>query len=144
MSAEGIAADAAGRRLKASKAHQKRMAAINAERRAIEATGAKAIARCPEHGLHGERNECFVCYAPVELVAMVPAGEVERLRAERDRYSEALHDIEDENDRLRAALSDLIGNSPCRCDHPLVTPPCSKHRATRALDDPSSKGDVPA
>jgi hypothetical protein len=31
------------------------------------------IARCPEHGLHGERDECFVCGGPVEQVPMVPA-----------------------------------------------------------------------
>lgn len=30
------------------------------------------IARCPEHGLHGERDECFVCGGPVEQVAMQP------------------------------------------------------------------------
>lgn len=31
------------------------------------------IARCPEHGLHGERTECFVCGGPVEQVPMLPA-----------------------------------------------------------------------
>lgn len=30
------------------------------------------IARCPIHGLHGERTECFVCGGPVERVAMEP------------------------------------------------------------------------
>jgi hypothetical protein len=30
------------------------------------------IARCPVHGLHGEREECFVCGATVEKVRMVP------------------------------------------------------------------------
>lgn len=29
------------------------------------------IARCPEHGLHGERASCFVCGGPVEQVQMV-------------------------------------------------------------------------
>lgn len=76
------------------------------------------IARCPEHGLHGERTECFVCGGPVEQVRMVPAefvegavvagvevaakvrdanqaerrrleAEVERLTRERDRAVEA-------------------------------------------------------
>jgi hypothetical protein len=28
------------------------------------------IARCPKHGLHGERTECYVCGGPVEQVAM--------------------------------------------------------------------------
>lgn len=30
------------------------------------------IARCPVHGLHGERHECFVCGGDVEQVPMVP------------------------------------------------------------------------
>lgn len=34
------------------------------------------IARCPEHGLHGERAECFVCGGPVDQVPMVHAGGV--------------------------------------------------------------------
>ena len=28
------------------------------------------IARCPEHGLHDERDACFVCGGPVEQVPM--------------------------------------------------------------------------
>lgn len=35
-------------------------------------TSPVTIARCPEHGLHGEREDCFVCGGPVEQVAMVP------------------------------------------------------------------------
>lgn len=31
-----------------------------------------SIARCAEHGLHGERTACFVCGGPVEQVAMAP------------------------------------------------------------------------
>lgn len=34
------------------------------------------IARCPEHGLHGQRIECHVCGGPVEQVPMVPAAAV--------------------------------------------------------------------
>lgn len=42
------------------------------------------IALCPEHGLHGERTECYVCGGPVEQVPMVPAGSTrEAPRAER-------------------------------------------------------------
>lgn len=37
------------------------------------------IARCPEHGLHGERSECFVCGGPVDQVEMVPAVHAEEL-----------------------------------------------------------------
>lgn len=32
------------------------------------------IARCPIHGLHGERDECFECGGPVEKVRMVEVG----------------------------------------------------------------------
>lgn len=70
------------------------------------------IARCPEHGLHGERTECFICGGPVEQVAMVPVvpaaiaadrrlcdhgGLCGRYRGERDA-AQARHDV------LRAAL----------------------------------------
>jgi hypothetical protein len=34
------------------------------------------IARCPEHGLHGERDTCFVCGGPVEQVDVIPAEEL--------------------------------------------------------------------
>lgn len=34
------------------------------------------IASCPVHGLHGQREECFVCGGPVEQVPMVPAAAV--------------------------------------------------------------------
>ena len=37
------------------------------------------IARCPEHGLHGERQECFVCGGPVEQVPMVALSEHDAL-----------------------------------------------------------------
>lgn len=40
------------------------------------------IARCPVHGLHGERTECFVCGGEVEQVAMVPAGAIANDRAQ--------------------------------------------------------------
>lgn len=39
------------------------------------------IAECPEHGLHGQREECFVCGKPVRQVRMVLASEAERLAA---------------------------------------------------------------
>lgn len=29
------------------------------------------VARCPEHGLHGERTDCYVCEGPVEQVPML-------------------------------------------------------------------------
>jgi len=42
------------------------------------------IARCPVHGLHGERSECFVCGGPVEQVAVMPVG-VSRRHLRRHR-----------------------------------------------------------
>lgn len=42
---------------------------------------AVCIARCPEHGLHGERIACFVCDGQVEQVEMVPVVAYLALRA---------------------------------------------------------------
>lgn len=39
------------------------------------------VARCPEHGLHGERTECFVCGGPVEQVRMVAMDAAEQALA---------------------------------------------------------------
>lgn len=38
------------------------------------------IAHCPEHGLHGSRERCFVCDQPVEQVPMVPASRLDAVR----------------------------------------------------------------
>lgn len=46
-------------------------AAVNAADQARQRQAVN-IARCPEHGLHGERTECFVCGGPVEQVPMYP------------------------------------------------------------------------
>jgi hypothetical protein len=40
------------------------------------------IALCPDHGLHGERTECFVCGRPVDQLVMVEKAPVD---AERER-----------------------------------------------------------
>lgn len=40
------------------------------------------VARCPEHGLHGCRDECFVCGGSVEQVAMVPLADLHPAVAE--------------------------------------------------------------
>lgn len=45
------------------------------------------IARCAKHGLHGERQVCFVCGGPVEQVAMVLAAEAQRLRVALQQIS---------------------------------------------------------
>jgi hypothetical protein len=38
------------------------------------------IARCKDHGLHGQRTECFTCGLPVEQVPMVAVADLRRLR----------------------------------------------------------------
>lgn len=52
------------------------------------------IARCPEHGLHGERTSCFVCGGEVEQVRMVLASELAVAVRERDimRKANVTHD----------------------------------------------------
>lgn len=35
------------------------------------------VARCPEHGLHGQRDTCFECGGPVEQVAMIDVADDE-------------------------------------------------------------------
>lgn len=44
------------------------------------------FANCPEHGLHGERDECFVCGKPVDHVAYVRADLHARVRQWRVRW----------------------------------------------------------
>jgi hypothetical protein len=51
---------------------------------------AVSIARCPEHGLHGERDACFVCGGPVEQVAMVDAA----VAADRDHWIRLFNRLE--------------------------------------------------
>jgi hypothetical protein len=46
------------------------------------------IARCPEHGLHGDRQDCFECGGSVEQVEMVEAAKL-------TRYEEVLREIHD-------------------------------------------------
>lgn len=44
------------------------------------------IARCPEHGLHGDRRWCFVCGGPVERAEFAPKADYDRLRAAIEDY----------------------------------------------------------
>lgn len=94
MSAEGERVNADGRMLKAKKQATRHSAEFAARRRAIREAGAVAIARCPEHGLHGMRVECYVCGEGVELVAMVGVEERDELRAH--------------NEHLRATLAQML------------------------------------
>jgi hypothetical protein len=50
--------------------------------------GVANIARCPEHGLHGARSECFICGGAVEQVPMVPCDD-----AAVERAAEALYEL---------------------------------------------------
>jgi hypothetical protein len=59
-----------------------------------ERSGAVLIARCPTHGLHGERDACYVCGGPVEQVVMVPVFEHQAAVAERDAEIERLRLIQ--------------------------------------------------
>lgn len=71
------------------------------------------IARCPVHGLHGERSECFVCNGPVEQAPMVSIDVLRRLLAavENTQGSTVMGDEAelryggDEYDELTAAVS---------------------------------------
>lgn len=57
------------------------------------------FARCPEHGLHGQRARCFECGAECEQVRMVPLAEVERVVQERDQLRAACCVLLDAKDR---------------------------------------------
>ncbi|HWF25166.1 MAG TPA: hypothetical protein VG275_06955 [Solirubrobacteraceae bacterium] len=52
---------------------------------ALEAPELVNIARCPEHGLHGCRTECFFCGGPVDQVEMMALAELELLPVGGDR-----------------------------------------------------------
>lgn len=90
------------------------MAGMNAAERTW-GDDAAGIAYCPEHGLHGERDECFVCHRLVEQVQMVPVHTAAKawraLERVRDRWiSHALemaHRVRDIREELLIAEFDL-------------------------------------
>jgi hypothetical protein len=70
------------------------------------------IARCPEHGLHGERTECFVCGGEVEQVAMVEIS---------DEGRAALTNLAIATERLqKAVLNYEIGQGTASYEHMLI------------------------
>lgn len=65
--------------------------------------GLVQFACCPVHGLHGQRNECFVCGGEVEQVEMVPR---EHLDAFVNAPYEEAEQLRREVDRLRLLVQD--------------------------------------
>jgi hypothetical protein len=94
------------------------------------------IARCPEHGLHGERQECFECGTPVEQVEVVTLGALPRgadanLRLKRDKaiavlvlkHSLSLQEAADKlGEVLGAVDSALVARGLSRLDAPATHP----------------------
>jgi hypothetical protein len=61
------------------------------------------IARCPEHGLHGDRQDCFECGGSVEQVEMVEAAKLTRYMEEvvadaRNQIRQIAENADDPND----------------------------------------------
>lgn len=44
------------------------------------------VALCPEHGLHGDRNRCFVCNGNVKQIKMISLDELEEFLKDLPRY----------------------------------------------------------
>lgn len=66
------------------------------------------IARCPEHGLHGCRNECFVCGQPVEQVPMVTASDAAKFaEREYERVCEERDSVKVKLARVREAAQEV-------------------------------------
>jgi hypothetical protein len=73
-----------------------------------------SIARCPVHGRHGQRTECFVCRGPVEQVPMVSVSIAPVMR---DAIADAIEGMQEILDlipayfRERHALDAYIGRA---------------------------------
>jgi hypothetical protein len=111
MSREGIEAQADYRIKKGAKEARRRNARLVAARRAIREAGAIDFACCPVHGLHGQRNECYVCGEEVEIVAMVPVAERDALQERIDAAIVALSREGMPSVRNRTALRILTGDT---------------------------------
>lgn len=68
------------------------------------------IAKCAEHGLHGERDECFVCGEPCAQIGYVRADQYTRLLS-------LIKNTERERDRLRAENKALKGSWEVDAQH---------------------------
>lgn len=85
-----------------------------------EFPGAVLIARCPEHGLHGERDECFECGGAVDQVEMVEVARLPYVLAFRGQQELAL---------LRSLLRRYIRRQPAI----LTVGERNEERAARSL-----------
>jgi hypothetical protein len=77
-----------------------------------------AVARCPQHGLHGLRSECFECNGEVEQVVYIEEGRVRVICDERDR-------LRAENERLRVLIGRAPHASHCEASVALFPGSCS-------------------
>ena len=80
------------------------------------------IARCPEHGLHGQRDECFVCGQRVERVPLLPVTRGDMGRMIDGVAAPLLR-------RLQAAYRDLDAASGCEANGPNSTAHASRTEA---------------
>ena len=65
------------------------------------------IARCEEHGLHGERDECFVCGGGVEQVPMVPLNDL--MARVADLQGDAKREFDDEGSLADSGKFSALG-----------------------------------
>ena len=91
------------------------------------------IARCPEHGLHGRRETCFECGAPVKQVPMVPLADAQKLEGERDEARATARERGDLLETVAEARDDFAhqwGAEQERADHAIAHHEAFKERLT--------------
>lgn len=86
------------------------------------------IAKCAEHGLHGERDECFVCGKPAEHVGFVRADLFLQIRGRLDRR---IHDLDQSWKARGRELNEIYDALTAAVDEP--TPGMDPVRDLRAL-----------
>lgn len=68
------------------------------------------IAKCAEHGLHGERDDCFVCGEPVAMIGYVRADLHLQVHSARGRHEAEARRLRAENERLRETMREAAGH----------------------------------
>lgn len=93
------------------------------------------IAYCPEHGLHGDRAECFVCGLPVQQITMVPLMLLEQFLSAVGGCREEMPN----GDKCWAPAEFVIWGklSAPQALGPRCYTHASKHVGDRALGDPA-------